>query len=185
MSTTQCANTRGSPEKNLTPWNLSPSFQTFTRQAVTKETVRSPSLYWGLPRPAWWPTDSLSNSLRIFCMWGNRLGIQADELYLAMLEVGHAARCHRIPGPLAHTMIDVAQKSLETWRRDEKMAVPFASGVLTGPTNLQATSGHSFLSLWLPHVGGLSGCWNTSQISMEVDRKLSARLAGINYSPRG
>ena len=43
----------------------------------------------------------------------------------------------------------------------------------------------SFLNLWLPHIGGLSGCWNTSQISMEVDRKLSARLAGIYYSPRG
>ena len=33
----------------------------------------------------------------------------ADELYLAMLEVGHAARRHKIPGPLAHTMIDIAQ----------------------------------------------------------------------------
>ena len=48
-----------------------------------------------------------------------------------------------------------------------------------------ATQLDSFVSLWLPHVGGLSACWNTSQISMEVDRKLSARLAGIYYSPRG
>ena len=28
---------------------------------MAKETVRSPSLYWGWPRPAWWPTNSLSN----------------------------------------------------------------------------------------------------------------------------
>ena len=40
----------------------------------------------------------------------------------------------------------------------------------------------SFLGPWIPHVGGLSGCWNTS---MEVDRKLSAHLAGIYYNPRG
>ena len=58
---TQCANTRGSPEQNLTTWDLSPSCQTFTCRAVAKETVRSPSLYWGWPRPAWWPTNSLSN----------------------------------------------------------------------------------------------------------------------------
>ena len=38
------------------------------------------------------------------------------------------------------------------------------------------------LGPWLPHVGGLSGCWNTS---MEPDKKLSARLASIYYSPRG
>ena len=34
------------------------------------------------------------------------------------------------------------------------------------------------LGPWLSHVGGLSGCWNTS---MEPDKKLSA----IYYSPRG
>ena len=39
-----------------------------------------------------------------------------------------------------------------------------------------------FLGPRLPHIGSLLGCWNTS---MEVDRKLSARLAGIHYSPRG
>ena len=42
----------------------------------------------------------------------------------------------------------------------------------------------SFLGPWLPHVGGLTGCWNTSQISMEPDKKLSARLTNIHYSPR-
>ena len=34
---------------------------------------------------------------------------------------------------------------------------------------------------WLPHVRGLSGYLNTS---METDKKLSARLASIYYSPR-
>ena len=34
------------------------------------------------------------------------------------------------------------------------------------------------LGPWLSHVGGLSGCWNTS---MKRDKKLSA----IYYSPRG
>ena len=56
--------------------------------------------------------------------------------------------------------------------------------MLTGSTN-SGQQLDSSLSLWLPHVGGLLGCWNTSQISMEVDRKLSARIAGIYYSPRG
>ena len=65
----------------------------------------------------------------------------ADELYLAMLEVRHAARRHKIPGPQAHIMIDIAQKSLELWRRDDKTAMCFAAGVLAGPTNLRATTG--------------------------------------------
>ena len=53
-----------SPEQNLTPWDLSPSCQTSTCRAVAKEIVRSPSLYWGSPRPAWWPTNSLSNCMQ-------------------------------------------------------------------------------------------------------------------------
>ncbi len=64
-----------------------------------------------------------------------------EELYFAMLEVGHCARRHKIPGPLAHTMIDVAQKSLELWRRDEKAAIRFAALVLAGPTGLRVTTG--------------------------------------------
>ena len=36
----------------------------------------------------------------------------------------------------------------------------------------------AYIVCLLPHVGGLSGCWN---ISMEPDRK----LADIYYSPRG
>ena len=34
----------------LIPWDQSPSCQTSTRRTVAKETLRSPSLYWGLPR---------------------------------------------------------------------------------------------------------------------------------------
>ena len=64
-----------------------------------------------------------------------------DELYLAMLEAGHVANRHKISGPLAHTMIVFAQKSLELWRRDEKTAMRFAAGAVAGPTNLQATPG--------------------------------------------
>ena len=45
----------------LDPWDLSPSCQISTCRAVAKETVRSPSLYWEWPRPALWPTNSLSN----------------------------------------------------------------------------------------------------------------------------
>ena len=49
-----------SPEQNLTPWDLNPSCQTSTCQAVAKET-RSPSLYLEWPRPALWPINSLRN----------------------------------------------------------------------------------------------------------------------------
>ena len=45
----------------LVPWGLSPCCQTSTCRAVAKETVRSPSLYWEWPLPAWWLTNSLSN----------------------------------------------------------------------------------------------------------------------------
>ena len=38
--------------KKMTPWDLSASCLTATCRAVAKETVRSPSLYWGWPRPA-------------------------------------------------------------------------------------------------------------------------------------
>lgn len=64
-----------------------------------------------------------------------------EELYFAMLEVGHCARRHKIPGSLACTMIDVAQKLLEFWRRDKKAATRFAALVFAGPTNLRVTTG--------------------------------------------
>ena len=38
--------------KKLTRWDLSPSYLNSRSRAVAKETVRSPSLYWGWPRPA-------------------------------------------------------------------------------------------------------------------------------------
>ena len=69
-----------------------------------------------------------------------RMGLP-EELYMAMLEVGHCARHHKIPGPLAHTMIDVAQKFIELWRQDERAATRFATMVLAGPTNLRETTG--------------------------------------------
>ena len=64
----------------------------------------------------------------------------ADELYMAMLGVGHCARRNRVPGPLARTMIDTAQKSLDLWRRDERAAFRFARMVLSGPTDLRVTT---------------------------------------------
>lgn len=75
-----------------------------------------------------------------------------DALYLAMLDVGHQARRHKIPGPLARTMIDVAQKSLQLWRQDERAAIRFAAMVLAGPTDLRKTIGQ------LP-VPVASACW--------------------------
>ena len=62
-----------------------------------------------------------------------------EELYSAMLEVGHCARRHKIPGPLAHTMVDTAQKSLELWRRDERAAMRFAAMLLSGRAAFETT----------------------------------------------
>ena len=81
----------------------------------------------------------------------NQMGLP-EELYFAMLEVGHCARRHKITGPMAHTMIDIAQKSLELWRDDEKTMVMFAHKVLAGPTNLRETNGQ------LPEPVA-SACW--------------------------
>ena len=63
-----------------------------------------------------------------------------EELYFAMLEVEHCARRHKIPGPL-RTIGNIARKSLELWRRDERVATRFAAGVLSGPTNLREVTG--------------------------------------------
>ena len=76
----------------------------------------------------------------------------ADELYYAMIEVGDCARRNQMPGPLARTMIDTAQKSLALWRRDEQVAFRFARMVLSGPTNLRVATGQ------LPDPTG-SACW--------------------------
>ena len=64
-----------------------------------------------------------------------------EELFSVMLEVCLCARRHKIPGPLAHTMVDTAQKSLELWRDDERTMVRFARKVLAGPTDLRVTTG--------------------------------------------
>ena len=95
---------------------------------------------------------------RIFCGTDYTFGIDTtfqmglpEELYSAMLEVGHCARRHKIPG-LAHTMVDTAQRSLELWRDDERIMVRFARKVLAGSTNLRATTGQ------LPEPVA-SACW--------------------------
>ena len=64
-----------------------------------------------------------------------------DELYCTVVGVGYCARRKKIPGPLTRTMIDIAQKSLDLWRRDKGAARRFASIVLSGPTNLRVTTG--------------------------------------------
>ena len=68
------------------------------------------------------------------------MGLQ-EEVYTAMLEVGYSAKREKIPGPIAHTMIDVAQRSLEHWRADSKALETFAIKVLSGPTNLRVSTG--------------------------------------------
>ena len=42
-----------------------------------------------------------------------------EEFYFTLLDISTAARCDRIPGPLARTMLDVAHKTLDLWRKDE------------------------------------------------------------------
>ena len=97
------------------------------------------------------------------------------ELYSAMLEVGHCVRRHKIPGPLAHTMVDTAQKSLELWRRDERAAMRFAAMLLSGPTNLRVTTGQ------LPEPVA-SACWRLIRLleymaSLDDGRKEAANQA--------
>ena len=98
-----------------------------------------------------------------------------EELYFAMLEVGHCARRHNIPGPLAHTMVDIAQKSLELWRNDERSEMRFAAMVLTGPTILRETTGQ------LPESVS-SACWRLLGLleymaSLDDGRKEAANQA--------
>ena len=103
-----------------------------------------------------------------------------EELYCTMLEVRHCARRHKIPGPLAHTIIDIAQKSLELWRQDVRTAILFVRLVLSRPINLRDVTA----KLPVPDAEAcwrLSICLNISQISMGLDRKFSA----LYYSPRG
>ena len=75
-----------------------------------------------------------------------------EELYCMMLEVGYCAKRQKIPGPLAHTIIDVARRSLELWREDPAAMKQFAAGVLLGPMNLRAMTGR------LPEPAA-EACW--------------------------
>ena len=65
----------------------------------------------------------------------------SEDLYFAMVEVGICARRHKVSGPLADVMMFVAQNSIDLWWRDEKAAMRFATKVLSGLTNLRATTG--------------------------------------------
>ena len=80
-----------------------------------------------------------------------------EELYCAMVEVGAVACRHKVPGPLACTMTDVAQKSFDLWKRDEKAAMRFVAMVLSVPTNLRATTG------WLPEPV-CEACWRLIEL---------------------
>ena len=73
-----------------------------------------------------------------------------EELYLALLEVCLCARREKVPQ--LDSLIGVAERSLELWRRDERTMAHFARGVLSGPTNLRETTGQ------LPEPVA-SACW--------------------------
>lgn len=98
-----------------------------------------------------------------------------EELYFAMLDVGYCAKRHKLPGPLAHTMIDVARRSLESWRQDERAAMRFATMVLAGPTNLRETTGQLSEAV-------ASACWRLLGLleyvaSLDDGRKEAANQA--------
>ena len=78
-------------------------------------------------------------------------------------------------------MLQIGQNRLST-TSNFFLARPFSCCLLLVAKQHNTTQLDRLLGPWLPHVGGLSGCWNTS---MEPDKKLSARLASIYYSPRG
>ena len=78
-----------------------------------------------------------------------------------MLEVGHCASHHKIPGPLAHTMIDIARKSLELWRRDERAAMRFATMV--------SKKSAKWSELTVPDCIGSSSPYGRYDISSEAD----------------
>ena len=142
MLTPRCRNMRRSPGTTSTPSGQNPSSPTFITRVTAKKTARSPLSSWGWPRPALWPTNSPRSEVRLNL-----------KPFSATLYHGSSRRAlmrHKIP--LAHTMIDIAQKSLELWRQDEKTAMRFAAGMLAGPTNLRATTGQ------LPEPVA-SACW--------------------------
>ena len=54
-----CAGHRAQPRP---PWGQSPSSPTFITRVTARKTARLPLSSWGWPRPAWWLTDSPSNT---------------------------------------------------------------------------------------------------------------------------
>ena len=113
-----------------------------------------------------------------------------EELYFAILSVGHSARRHKIPGFRA--VIDIAQTSLEIWRSNERAAISFAAEVLTGPTNLLETTGQlpeplalecwrlvRLLEYMASHVNGLSPVEDLLQPQWLLVRNRRHQEAGV------
>ncbi len=101
-----------------------------------------------------------------------------DELYFAMVEVGHCARQNEIPGPLAHTQTAIAQKSLDLWRQDERTAWYFAAMVLSGPTNLRVATGQ------LPEPTR-SACWRLIRLLEYMATRYDGGKETANQAPDG
>ena len=97
MLTLQCRNMRRSPGTTTAPWGPSPSSPTFITRVAAKKTARSHLSSWGWPRPALWPTNSLSNAgCRRPCFLrkngrADRLDIRAFE-YSTGDVIDHAGR---------------------------------------------------------------------------------------------
>ena len=107
-----------------------PSYSS-TCQAVAKETVRSPLLYWGLSRPSWWSTNAQIN-----CM-------QASIDYFFSGLLLHVASQHNITGQTPGSVASAC------WRRLGRQRVSI--------TALQANYGfnwpliaHALSSLEIP-----------------------------------
>ena len=78
--------------------------------------------------------------------------------------------------------VEQLQAAQAKWSRNRTERLSTTCIIFSGPTSLLLRQLDRLLGPWLPHVGGLSGCWNTS---IEPDKKLSVRLASIYNSHRG
>ena len=67
--------------------------------------------------------------------------LEVELLHAALLDVASAARREKVPGDLARTMVGTAHTMLDLFQRDERAAGRFATGVLSGQTNLRETTG--------------------------------------------
>ena len=54
-----------------------------------------------------------------------------------MVEVSDCANLEKIPGPLAKTMVDVANRSFAHWQENPSLMHDFAATILNGPTSLK------------------------------------------------